>query len=328
MSIASEITRLQGVKADILQAISDKGVEVPQASALGDCAGLIQSIATGGTPYVVQTKRIDARQGILVVDEQGFIGANITNYYPSPTGTYYNNFAIVIGGADYSELGLGKVTFLEEGTEEIGGTLYSTVTIGGKTWMAENLDYKFSGCDIGPSTTTNSNTAAAQAWYYNNDEATYGHGTAYNCGLLYNGYASVYLQNNRSTLIPGWHVASSSDYESLKTAVGSVISSIMAVPGSIASGYPYNTWKGTDDYGFGWVPCGYMSTQSENASVSFAGFNSNSGAIDRTWTGVRSGINISVAALNAVTGTPSMSTFDDSYGARCRGYFIRLVKDT
>lgn len=47
MSIASEITRLQGVKSDILQAISDKGVVVPVGSALDDCPGLIAAIEQG-----------------------------------------------------------------------------------------------------------------------------------------------------------------------------------------------------------------------------------------------------------------------------------------
>ena len=48
MSIASEITRLQGVKSDILTAIADKGVTVPADSALDDCPGLIGDIPTGG----------------------------------------------------------------------------------------------------------------------------------------------------------------------------------------------------------------------------------------------------------------------------------------
>jgi hypothetical protein len=51
MSIASEITRLQGVKSDILQAISDKGVTVPAGSALDDCPALIAGIPTGGGTY-------------------------------------------------------------------------------------------------------------------------------------------------------------------------------------------------------------------------------------------------------------------------------------
>jgi hypothetical protein len=45
MSIASEITRLQGVKADILTAIGNKGVTVPVGSALDDCPGLIGEIS-------------------------------------------------------------------------------------------------------------------------------------------------------------------------------------------------------------------------------------------------------------------------------------------
>ena len=45
MSIASEITRLQGVKSDILTAIADKGVTVPAGSALDDCPGLISQIS-------------------------------------------------------------------------------------------------------------------------------------------------------------------------------------------------------------------------------------------------------------------------------------------
>ncbi len=48
MSIASEIERLQGVKADILQSIADKGVEVPSGSMLADCPNLIASISSGG----------------------------------------------------------------------------------------------------------------------------------------------------------------------------------------------------------------------------------------------------------------------------------------
>lgn len=48
MSIASEITRLQGVKADILTAIGNKGVTVPAGSALDDCPALIRQVAGVG----------------------------------------------------------------------------------------------------------------------------------------------------------------------------------------------------------------------------------------------------------------------------------------
>lgn len=54
MSIASEITRLQGVKSNILQAISDKGVTVPAGSALDDCPALIGDIS-GNPAYLLKT---------------------------------------------------------------------------------------------------------------------------------------------------------------------------------------------------------------------------------------------------------------------------------
>ena len=77
MSIASEITRLQGVKANIMQAIANKGVEVPSGSMLADCPNLIASISGGGgdgdAPYL---KNIMPTTGVKVVDENGYIGGN------------------------------------------------------------------------------------------------------------------------------------------------------------------------------------------------------------------------------------------------------------
>ncbi len=48
MSIASEISRLQSAKADIIDAIEDKGVTVPSGSTLDDFADLVEAIQTGG----------------------------------------------------------------------------------------------------------------------------------------------------------------------------------------------------------------------------------------------------------------------------------------
>ena len=249
MSIASEITRLQGVKTNILQAISDKGVEVPSGSKLDDCPDLIASISGGGggggVPYL---KNIMPTTGVKVVDENGYIGGDFLGvYYPSTN--YYNNFAVVVPGADYSSMGLGSVTFVDT-TTTIGGRVYRTVTIGGATWLAENLDYKFSGCGIGGG----GSPTTPNAWYYNNDEATYGIDGARKCGLLYNWYACKLLNDNRSDLIPGWHVPTNDEWTALSNAVGG-----MGVAGTRlkATNVDWATsWGGTDDYGFGVLPAG------------------------------------------------------------------------
>lgn len=78
MSIASEITRLQGVKANILQAIADRGVEVPSGSMLADCPDLIAAITSGGgggeigipeSALVVITPNVKSDGGLSLTSE-------------------------------------------------------------------------------------------------------------------------------------------------------------------------------------------------------------------------------------------------------------------
>ena len=251
MSIESEITRLQSVKSNILHAIADKGVEVPSGSKLAKCPDLIASISGGGGG-VPRLKNIMPTTGVKVVDENGYIGGNFLGvYYPSTN--YYNNFAVVVPGADYSNMGLGTVTFVDP-TATIGGRVYRTVTIGGVTWLAENLDYKFSGCGIGGSGTP----STPNAWYYNNDEATYGIDGIRKCGLLYNWYAVKLLNDNRSEFIPGWHVPTNDEWTALANAVGGTSvagTRLKSLDGAADGSWP-SSWGGTDDYGFNALPSG------------------------------------------------------------------------
>lgn len=306
MSIASEITRLQGVKSDILQAISDKGVEVPSGSKLDDCPDLIASISGGGggggVPYL---KNIMPTTGVKVVDENGYIGGDFLGvYYPSTN--YYNNFAVVIPGADYSASGLGSVTFVDT-TTTIGGRVYRTVTIGGVTWLAENLDYKFSGCGIGGDGTP----TTPNAWYYNNDEATYGIDGARKCGLLYNWYAVKLLNDNRDSLIPGWHVPTNYEWTALVNAVGGT--GVAGTRLKAANVDWATSWGGTDDYGFAAFPAGRRYSGSFDFLGSYAYF----------WTAnERSSAD---AYYRYFTTGASMSS-DNNY--KTIAYSVRLVKDS
>lgn len=128
----------------------------------------------------------------------------------------------------------------------IGGRDYPYVQIGNQLWIAENLDWKFSGCGIGNHTMT---TSSSEACYYNDDEATYGvNGNKY--GLLYNWCAINYIEQNKSTMLPdGWRVPSINDYVVLTSFVGNDASSLKAT-----------TWRGafpgTDTYGMTLYPSG------------------------------------------------------------------------
>lgn len=306
MSVASEITRLQGVKADILQSIADKGVTIPTGSALADCPTLIASITGGGGDVAISTKMIDSEVGIKVVDENGYVGATLTDYFPHVGNTYYNNFAIVVEGADFSQSGLGRVTFITPGSADIGGRTYSTVNIGGVTWLAENLDFKFSGVDIGPS----GSPSSPSAWYYNNDEATYGIDGTRKCGLLYNWLAVKHLNDNRSTLCPGWHVPTTSEWDALATAVGGASTAGTKLK---ASGVSWaSSWGGTDDYGFAALPAGRR----------YSGYFSNVGSSANFWTASE---HSSSNANHLYFGTgASMSSYSDY---KTNAYSVRLVKD-
>lgn len=313
MSITSEMQRLRtninNIRENtdsILEAIANKGVTVPSGSKLDDVPGLIASISGGGGGGAPYLKNIMPTTGVKVVDENGYIGGDFLGVY-YPNTNYYNNFAVVVPGADYSNMGLGSVTFVDT-TVTIGGRVYRTVTIGGATWLAENLDYKFSGCGIGGGGTP----TTPNAWYYNNDEATYGIDGVRKCGLLYNWYAVKLLNDNRNDLIPGWHVPTNDEWTVLANAVGGTGvagTRLKAVDGASDGSWPAG-WNGTDDYGFKVLPAGR-----------YYGSFGHVGSYAYFWTFTESG---SYAYYRLFDTGAAMSQRTDY---KDRGFSVRLVKD-
>jgi uncharacterized protein (TIGR02145 family) len=141
----------------------------------------------------------------------------------------------------------------------IGTRAYKTVTIGNQEWMAENLDYKFSynGSTIPVGGSSAPSTPAA--WYYDNDDTSYGIDGTYKCGLLYNQYAAKYLDDNKDTLLPnGWHVPNNDELNELGQAVGGLAvasTKLNLANKSITTTWP-SDWNGTNDYGFNGIPSG------------------------------------------------------------------------
>ena len=197
----------------------------------------------------------------------------------------------------------------------IGGRQYKTVTIGNQEWLAENLDYKFqvNGSQIPIGVSGNPTTPAA--WYYDNNDATYGIDGTYKCGLLYNWYAAKYLDDNKSALLPsGWHVPSKSDWDTLATEIGGASTAgtkLKALDDSVISGFP-SGWNGTDEYGFNAIPSGY---EYNGTSYNF-------------------GVNINIQALTEVDSNNSYyisigrgsSDIYTNNGTKTYGLSIRLVR--
>lgn len=301
MSIASEITRLQGVKADIFTALANKGVTVPSGSALDDCPSLISSI--GGSFEIDNIVNIVPIDKMVVVDSNGYIGFDLTNFFQYSGNTYYYNYAILSTVDDFSSKGLGRVTFYTPASNTIGGRTYNTVIIGGKEWMSENLDFKFSNLSVGQG----SSSAEPRANYYHNDEATYGvNGNKY--GLLYNWIAVKYLEDHKSELMPGWHVPTVTEWDALATAVGGP-----DIAGTkLKSTTGWTSGNGDGSYGFEAFPAGNQ----------HLGSFYNVGTRARFWTineysssnAYRRGFDLEAA----------IGLYDD---AKSDGFSVRLVKD-
>lgn len=74
MSIAAEITRLQGAKADLRTAIQGKGVTVPAAAKLDDYAGYVSQIPTGSAPRLQSKTATPSGSQQVIQPDNGYDG--------------------------------------------------------------------------------------------------------------------------------------------------------------------------------------------------------------------------------------------------------------
>lgn len=250
-----------------------------------------------------EVKMIAQLAGIYLVDRNGYIGLNINDYVSQNGSPYPGNYAVVLNGADFSEAGLGRVTFLEFGSENIGGRVYKTVTIGGVTWMAENLDWKAPGITIGASEVSPSE---ARANYYSNNEETYGV-NGNKRGLLYNWPAAM------SLTVAGWHLPTKQEIIALIASAGNSMAGR-----NLKSTRDWQSNNGIDIYGFGGYPSGRKVDsvfESINTSLSF-------------WTATENENNSSYAYYCRLTNTSNAITdINSAYTVKQTQFSVRLVKD-
>ena len=187
-------------------------------------------------------------------------------------------------------------------TETIGGKRYRVVQMpDGKTWMADNLDMTWNGLIIGSSTTS---STTPMANYPNNDSNIYNIDCIEPYGLLYNWSAAKYLNDNRNSLIPGWHVPSYQELLDLSTSLGG---------NSVAAGKLKDmACYGSNEYGFNLLMAGYFNN-------SFIDVN-NSVSIWSTDAYDNDNANYIYCLLND-------SQVHPSHYYKSVGFSIRLVKD-
>ena len=163
-------------------------------------------------------------------------------------------------------------------TDTRDGQTYKTVTIGDQVWMAENLNYAYTGVPYNYSGYTSDSTS----WCYENDPAncakygrlytwaaamdSVGTWTTNGKGCGYNKTCSP-TYPVRGVCPSGWHLPSKTEFETLFSAVGGVQDESYTTRWNGAgtalkstSGwneYEGESSNGTDAFGFSALPAGY-----------------------------------------------------------------------
>jgi len=138
--------------------------------------------------------------------------------------------------------------FLNKGTftDPRDGKTYKTVNIGGKTWMAENLNYECEGSKC-----------------YNNDPAN-----ADKYGRLYD------WETAKKASPPGWHLPSDTEWNYLVQSIGGAYTAgtSLASVNWVGTNDNGERWVGTDKYGFSALPGGYGNSDDSFCNVDFGGY--------------------------------------------------------
>lgn len=214
-----------------------------------------------------------------------------------------------------SNISYGSVT-------DIDGNKYATVTIGGQTWMAENLrTTKYRNGDPIPNITDSVSwsvlTSGAQCTYNNSNSTD----SISKNGRLYNWFA---VTDTRNIAPVGWHLATVDEWKALtvyvSTNFGKSINAAKALASTrgwsstLATGAVGNSASLNNSTGFSALPCGIR------ASSGLFDFRSTGGY---WWTALEGDAN---NAWGNYLGS-STNSISGEFGIKQSGLSIRCVKD-
>jgi len=204
-------------------------------------SGTTPSVQTGGSGSSVI---LASGSGLT---RSGFVfGGWNTN--SSGTGTSYNAGSSFTLSSSIT-LYVRWVTGVDGGTLSYGGQNYRTVIIGGKRWMAENLNYSGSGGNVGVCNNGSLSNCNTYGRLYTWAEAM-NIGSTFNTSTYYSGSSSNV--QHQGICPSGWRLPNDNDWTALTTAVGSNAGTKLKSTSGWNSG-----GNGTDEFGFSALPGGY-----------------------------------------------------------------------
>lgn len=215
-------------------------------------------VCRGTTPDPTTSNSITSDNGVIG-DFQSYINGlqPLTKYYArayatNAAGTIYGNELIFTTSEISSIIFNPNLTF--GSVSDIEGNIYKTIQIGTQLWMVENLKTtKYDDGTFIPYITDNvewSNLTTPGYSWFNNDASSFKN----TYGALYNWYA---INDSRNLCPTGWHVPTSTEWETLTVYLGANSAGKMKEAGTTHWLSP-NT-SGTNESGFTGLPGGIRS---------------------------------------------------------------------
>jgi len=178
-------------------------------------------------------------------------------YNNSSTGSY--TVTVTLVGSSGSGI-------VDGGTLSYGGQNYRTVIIGGKRWMAENLNYAGSGGNVGVCYLNRADSCAKYGRLYTWAEAM-------NISSSYNSstYGSGSNVQHQGICPSGWRLPNDNDWDNLVSLAGG--SSTAGSKLKSQSGWwSYSGISSTDEFGFSALPGGSRTTDGSFVNVGNWGY--------------------------------------------------------
>ncbi|MDR0516352.1 MAG: hypothetical protein LBH25_04835 [Fibromonadaceae bacterium] len=157
--------------------------------------------------------------------------------------------SVFLSCSDFPRMDVG-IVYGEDLIDE-GGHKYKTVIIGSQTWMAKNLDYRGEDGKLGYC--YNDESGEDNGGYCSKYGRLYDWATAMALGSEKNGENYVVSGKHQGICPDGWHIPSSTEYDTLIKYVGK--SSGTKLKSKDAESW-LNNGNGTDDFGFAALPGG------------------------------------------------------------------------
>jgi len=224
----------------------------------------------GGSGTTPSSQTVNAGNSVSLASGSGLTRSGFTfggwNTNSSGTGTNYNASSSFTPSSNITLYARWITVSNDGGTLSYGGQNYRTVIIGGKRWMAENLNYSGSGGNVGVCYNGNTSNCNTYGRLYTWTEAM-------NISSSYNSstYGSGNNVQHQGICPSGWRLPNDNDWNNLVSAVGSNAGTKLKSQTGWNTGSGYI--PGTDEFGFSALPGGYRGTGGSFGSVgSYSGW--------------------------------------------------------